>query len=239
MQSLSKMLFSRVSIMTVKKLFVLPRVSQALTKNFDRDKRTAWPPITGNNGRDPFPSLSCFVYFDFPSPSFFWLPLTRSRTPWGFALPCLCAGLLIRYEWLRPVPATSVTQASLDSFFATETCPRAFGSSECQDPSLLVPCFSSPLTATRCPMICLRPVLLHPDYTPLVPLPPQSSIVDGRYRAGPGKPASARFLVWSLLDSLPQVPSTNRPGVALRFAWQSLFPRQSGLGLNPLVLREW
>lgn len=89
-------------------------------------------------------------------------------------------------------------------------------------------------------MICLRPVVLHPELHAPGPLsPPQSFIVDGRYRAGPGKPASARFLVWSLLDSLPQVPFTNRPGVALRFAWQSLFPRQSGLGLNPLVLREW
>lgn len=114
------------------KPFVLPRVSQALTKNFDRDKRTPWPPITGNNG--PFSSLSCFVYFDFPVQLLLAAAHSLAHAV-GLCLALPCAGLLIRSEWLRPVPATSVTQASLDSFFATETCPRAFGSSECQDPS--------------------------------------------------------------------------------------------------------
>jgi hypothetical protein len=223
--------------MTVKKISPLSyqRSHRPLPRTSTETSELRGPQLQATT--DPFPPCPVSSILIFLS-SFFWLPLTRSHTPWGFALPCLAPGCSFALNGSAPSQRPASPKLHLTAFLPPRHVPVPL---EALNARILLsgPLFLIALDSHSMPNDLPTPRRPAPRLHAPGPLSPPVLHRRWPLSCRAREPASARFLVWSLLDSLPQVPSTNRPGVALRFAWQSLFPRQSGLGLNPLVLREW
>lgn len=170
--------------MTVKKISPLPYQGshRPLPRTSTETSELRGPQLQATT--DPFPPCPVSSILIFLS-SFFWLPLTRSHTPWGFALPCLAPGCSFALNGSAPSQRPASPKLHLTAFLPPRHVPVPL---EALNARILLsgPLFLIALDSHSMPNDLPTPRRPAPRLHALGPLSPQSFIVDGRYRAGSG-----------------------------------------------------